>query len=515
NMEECGGIRTDGSTLLRAVLLGRLRLTRLLLEGGAYINESNERGETPLMVACVSRHVDAQSAAKAKMVAYLLENGADPNIQDKCGRSALMHACIAGAGAELAQLLLTGGADPSLEDRSGASALVYAINTDDKDTLKVLLDACKAKGKDVIIITTDKSASGGKTTKQYLNVPPSPADFDDRFAPVMSPSDIELRPTFSNSLATATEDESLMSLPAAGVCGRKGTPKHCGTPKLLPQLQKTVAHGEDAKKAIVSLDEELSSSFSSLLTSRSSVLARHFSMDVADDTFLGTYTTERRPPSSRAATPMCHRSPHMARRNTLPVEELTETLTLPPVCSLQEILRQRQLGINHYHSDTQLQAEPTAVNTLAGRFAMEQRKRHMSSSRDSLDGWWPPMAPASGERRGSGGVGFPAEQMSLVAASTERRGSGGANVLMEQLSHSRISILPPIPISVTPTASGSASEATPGFCKQLQISVKPGVPPLPCSPSHREVKGTKKFPRRHSMQVEQMKLLLTHGDGSG
>lgn len=59
---------TDGNSLLKAVYLSRLRLTRLLLEGGAYINESNERGETPLMVACRTHHADTQSVPKPKMV---------------------------------------------------------------------------------------------------------------------------------------------------------------------------------------------------------------------------------------------------------------------------------------------------------------------------------------------------------------------------------------------------------------------------------------------------------------
>lgn len=70
-------LRTDGNSLLKAVWLRRLRLTRLLLDGGAYINESNERGETPLMVACMSKHSDPQSVSKAKLVKYLLDNKAD------------------------------------------------------------------------------------------------------------------------------------------------------------------------------------------------------------------------------------------------------------------------------------------------------------------------------------------------------------------------------------------------------------------------------------------------------
>lgn len=71
-MQESTEVRTDGNSLLKAVYLSRLRLTRLLLEGGAYINESNDHGETPLMIACKTRHTDAQSVPKHKMVRYVM-----------------------------------------------------------------------------------------------------------------------------------------------------------------------------------------------------------------------------------------------------------------------------------------------------------------------------------------------------------------------------------------------------------------------------------------------------------
>lgn len=70
-MDQSTDVRTDGSSLLKAVYLSRLRLTRLLLEGGAYINESNEHGETPLMVACKTHHTDSQSVPRHKMVGYV------------------------------------------------------------------------------------------------------------------------------------------------------------------------------------------------------------------------------------------------------------------------------------------------------------------------------------------------------------------------------------------------------------------------------------------------------------
>ncbi|KAK6325331.1 hypothetical protein J4Q44_G00046730 [Coregonus suidteri] len=61
-----------------------------------------------------------------------------------------------------------------MEDYSGASAMVYAINAQHQPTLQVLLDACRAKGRDIIIITTEMGVSGGPVTRRYLNVLPFP-----------------------------------------------------------------------------------------------------------------------------------------------------------------------------------------------------------------------------------------------------------------------------------------------------------------------------------------------------
>ncbi|NXB68454.1 AN34B protein, partial [Struthidea cinerea] len=190
-MMDAVDVPPEGYSLIKAVYQRRLRLTRLLIDGGAYVNESNSRGETPLMIACMTKHADLQSASKAKMVKYLLDNKADPNIQDKSGKTALMHACMEKAGPEVVSLLLMSGADPSLPDHSNCSALVYAINAADKDTLEILLKACKARGKEVIIITTDKSASGRQKTKQYLNVPPPDLEECTSSDDCTSPSEIE------------------------------------------------------------------------------------------------------------------------------------------------------------------------------------------------------------------------------------------------------------------------------------------------------------------------------------
>ncbi|XP_032060408.1 ankyrin repeat domain-containing protein 34A [Aythya fuligula] len=202
----------DGSALLRAVAQGKFRLTRLLLEGGAYINEGNAAGQTPLMAACRARYADPLE--QPRMVRYLLENGADPNIPDKTGKTALMHACAERAGAAVAAVLLAHGADPSARDYAGASALVYAINRGDRETLQALLDACKAQGKEVIIITTDTSPSGTKTTRQYLNSPPSPG-LEEKRSPAlcMSPSDIEVRTAASPAGSEKEEERDVFRFP--------------------------------------------------------------------------------------------------------------------------------------------------------------------------------------------------------------------------------------------------------------------------------------------------------------
>ncbi|KAJ8003727.1 hypothetical protein DPEC_G00151360 [Dallia pectoralis] len=196
-MSDPQDLLTDGSSpLIGAARLGKLRLVRLLLEGGAQVNDRNPEGETPLLAACKALRGEPTGTGTLKLLRYLLDNQADPNAQDRSGRTALMWSCMERAGAQVASILISAGADPSMEDYSGASALVYAINAQHQPTLQVLLDACRAKGRDIIIITTEIGVSGGAVTKRYLNVLPSP---DTSPVPCMSPSDIILKTGSPNS----------------------------------------------------------------------------------------------------------------------------------------------------------------------------------------------------------------------------------------------------------------------------------------------------------------------------
>ncbi|XP_061589334.1 ankyrin repeat domain-containing protein 34B [Cololabis saira] len=241
--EACNlGVSMDsGNPLLRAVFLRRLRLTRLLLEGGAYINESNSQGQTPLMVACRTKHVDSQSASLVKLIQFLLEKGADPNIQDKDGRSVLMHACREQAGPEVVSLLLASGADLSLEDQCGTSALAYAVMAGDWKVLKLLLDTCKAKGKEVIIITTDQFPAAKLQAMQYLNMPPM--DHSDKITPPSpaSPSDIQLITSPQNTSSSLCPPRSVFSFKEGQICG---VSSHPCSPSRLRGLGQSTHNGQ-------------------------------------------------------------------------------------------------------------------------------------------------------------------------------------------------------------------------------------------------------------------------------
>uniref|UniRef100_A0A665U787 Uncharacterized protein n=1 Tax=Echeneis naucrates TaxID=173247 RepID=A0A665U787_ECHNA len=169
-------IRTEGVDETAAAS-GKLRLVRLLVEGGAQVNARNPSGETALLAACKGLRGEPAGAHTVKLLTYLLRN--------KVGLWRLRM-----TGAQVAATLLSAGADPSMEDYSGASALVYAINAQHQPTLEVLTEACRARGRDIVIITTQVGVNRGPVTRRYLNVPPSP---DTSPVPCMSPSDIILK----------------------------------------------------------------------------------------------------------------------------------------------------------------------------------------------------------------------------------------------------------------------------------------------------------------------------------
>lgn len=76
--------------LFNAVSGRRVKLTRILVEGGADVNIS-VFGMTPIMAACLLPSKDDENK-KFQLVKLLLDNGADLKARDDLGRTALHYA---------------------------------------------------------------------------------------------------------------------------------------------------------------------------------------------------------------------------------------------------------------------------------------------------------------------------------------------------------------------------------------------------------------------------------------
>ncbi|NXG22889.1 AN34C protein, partial [Grallaria varia] len=500
-MDEVTELELGSNSLLKAVWLGRLRLTRLLLEGGAYINESNEKGETALMVACITTHVDQQSIHKAKMVKYLLDNRADPNIQDKSGKTALMHACIRGAGEDVVSLLLESGADPSLEDHSGASALVHAINADDKAVLQHLLNACRAKGKEVIIITMDTSASGTKITKQYINVPPA-LEFKERAPPEMGadPSSGHLKTSIS--APSPEEKESSILTPHPSHPGdteppspgqKAGTARKAHLPRLkrlrsepwglvAPSVLAASAHRDDTH---VCADDEVLMGIGDLSLSKKPSLIRSSSskgrdptlFPMVDEQALGLLAWK----ATHEKSPGAH--PRLPRSSTVPEEPESSSSAAGSAAGMDTLHWWRQ-GAEHNGDSHLTEAEkgPSERRKLSGsHLALLDGSRESPSGSAST-------SPSTDRRRPPGLL--------------ERRGSG--TLLLDHISHTRPGYLPPLNVNSNPPLPDIGSSKAPS---PLAAGLKPLVPLAPSSPRWGDLRAHRKLLRRHSMQAEQMRHL--------
>ncbi|KAM6303283.1 ankyrin repeat domain-containing protein 34B [Podargus strigoides] len=516
-MTETLDLPAEGNSLIRAVYQSRLRLTRLLLEGGTYINESNDRGETPLMIACRTKHVDSQSVSKAKMVKYLLENKADPNIQDKSGKTALMHACLEKAGSEVVSLLLKSGADPSLQDHSNCSALVYAINSEDKETLKILLNACRAQGKEVIIITTDKSLSGRQKTKQYLNVPP--ADLEECESPIActSPSEIELK-TSPSPLSSSNETQTTLfsfkeldhprsvdnssqtvspmrkssitkvGFKLAQVQQLQSEPWMKSSPSLFHQNRS--ASLQEALQDITP-EEELSFKINGLALPKR-FITRHQSIDIKDAAcLLKTFDqTGSRKLSYDEINSQTAYAEEKHNPSGTPVGKVASLGQICFISNLSSIIEKRNLGGNHYSSDSQLTTSlsPAAAEdskSVTGKKKIVSPSHSLlTSSREVLEN----MPPVTLSRRNQ--------------AFLERRGSGA--LVLDHTAQKRPSFLPPLNVNSHPPVTNiTFINRVSGMISCGQKHLVPAAPAFP-----RETKTTKMLLRRQSLPTEQIKQLV-------
>jgi len=125
------------------------------------INSKNERGFTPLILACYRgntevakylidnvkdlNYVSPEGTALSslcinynkELVEKMLSKNADPNIQDSFGNTPLLWAVKRG-NLELVKILLQNKADRTLKDSLGISAFEYAVKSNNNEMINLL-----------------------------------------------------------------------------------------------------------------------------------------------------------------------------------------------------------------------------------------------------------------------------------------------------------------------------------------------------------------------------------------
>jgi len=128
-------------SLFQASSTCKLRLVRMLVEGGTSVNVRNERLQTPLMLCCQAKtYMDDE---KGRVVSYLLSKQAKVNLQDIYGCTALIYACMSNSGKEIIKALLHAKSNPWIEDESKNTVFDYVMNAEDLETTRLLINACR------------------------------------------------------------------------------------------------------------------------------------------------------------------------------------------------------------------------------------------------------------------------------------------------------------------------------------------------------------------------------------
>ena len=84
------------NTLINALSDGKMKLAKLLIEGGQNVNCCNSSGVTPLMLASILKVENEHIPKKLQLIKCLLENKANLYAVDLPGRTALMYALLSG-----------------------------------------------------------------------------------------------------------------------------------------------------------------------------------------------------------------------------------------------------------------------------------------------------------------------------------------------------------------------------------------------------------------------------------
>lgn len=137
NDEEEREMAYQSGELLQAVEANNLEKVQDILKGASYlINETNEKGETPLLIATHKNYIEIAKA--------LINAGADVNKQDTLQDSAYLYAGAQGKTEILAHILENAKPDHQVYNRYGGNALIPAAEKGHLANVKLLLADGKA-----------------------------------------------------------------------------------------------------------------------------------------------------------------------------------------------------------------------------------------------------------------------------------------------------------------------------------------------------------------------------------
>jgi ankyrin repeat protein len=180
----------EWTPLIAAVALGSLADVRSVLERGAMLEVKDWWERTAWLIALLIGDVD-----KAKL---LQEYGADPNVRGRCGRPPLFYV-IQGHHPDVLRWLLREGQDVHQTDEFGTTALIEAVDNDDLECVRILLDA----GANVAV-NANGTALGRARSREIINClldeGADPADADQRVI-------LGLRDLADDALAAVSPDD--------------------------------------------------------------------------------------------------------------------------------------------------------------------------------------------------------------------------------------------------------------------------------------------------------------------
>ncbi|EOH94245.1 ankyrin repeat domain-containing protein [Enterococcus pallens] len=130
--EEDQSMSYSAGSLIQAVTANNLDQTKAILSSANYpLDEVNEHGETPLLIAVHNNQVDIAKA--------LIDAGADINKQDAIQDSPYLYAGAQGRSEILSYMLAHATPNQAITNRFGGNALIPAAEKGHLDNVKILL----------------------------------------------------------------------------------------------------------------------------------------------------------------------------------------------------------------------------------------------------------------------------------------------------------------------------------------------------------------------------------------